>query len=162
MVGLLGGTIILDNEYDSGVEGCPGSKFIIYLKVAPLDTSEYEEKLGGAAIGEGSERGEGTPEASDDSNDSTAVLEEERQSLLQIPSQELPEELSVLFVDDDMILRKLFARSVRNVAPGWKIQEAANGERAIQMIEEGNAFDIIFLDQYMSSVEKVRVFVNIT
>jgi hypothetical protein len=39
---------------------------------------------------------------------------------------ELPEP-SVLFVDDDLVLRKLFSRSVTKAAP-WKIQEA-NGKR---------------------------------
>jgi CheY-like chemotaxis protein len=67
---------------------------------------------------------------------------------------ELPENLSVLFVDDDQVLRKLFARSLRRaVGPSWKLREAANGETALHLVES-NDFDIIFLDQYMASVNK--------
>jgi signal transduction histidine kinase/CheY-like chemotaxis protein len=69
------------------------------------------------------------------------------------PAHELPEALSVLFVDDDMVLRKLFTRSVRKAASGWTIKDAANGETALMMVETEN-FDIIFVDQYMASVEK--------
>jgi len=65
----------------------------------------------------------------------------------------LPEKLSVLFVDDDMILRKLFMRSVRKVINTWDIQEAASGEAALKLTDT-TEFDLIFMDQYMASVEK--------
>jgi CheY-like chemotaxis protein len=67
--------------------------------------------------------------------------------------EELPEVLSVLFVDDNMVLRKLFARSVKNNMPKWNIKEAASGETALQIAKEHH-FDLIFVDQYMASVEK--------
>jgi DNA-binding response OmpR family regulator len=57
--------------------------------------------------------------------------------------RDLPEQLSVLFVDDDKILRKLFARSINRVLPGWKVQEAASGETAIQKADS-ESFDLIF------------------
>lgn len=70
-------------------------------------------------------------------------------------SQILPENLSVLFVDDDPILRKLFARAVKKAAPPWTISEAASGEAAIQLVESSSKeFDVIWMDQYMSSTEK--------
>jgi len=65
----------------------------------------------------------------------------------------LPNKLSVLFVDDDMILRKLFVRSVKKVVSTWIVKEAASGEAALKMCENHD-FDLIFMDQYMSSVEK--------
>ena len=65
----------------------------------------------------------------------------------------LPESLSVLFVDDDFILRKLFARTIKRAAPTWNVQEASNGETALTLAET-NSYDIIFIDQYMASVEK--------
>lgn len=65
----------------------------------------------------------------------------------------LPVNLNVLFVDDDLILRKLFGRAVRKVAPGWSVQEASNGESALRIVDE-KQFDLIFMDQYMTSVEK--------
>ena len=69
------------------------------------------------------------------------------------PLLELPEKLSVLFVDDDLMLRKLFARAVSNVMPEWDVQEAANGETALRLVDK-QSYDLIFLDQYMASVEK--------
>jgi CheY-like chemotaxis protein len=65
---------------------------------------------------------------------------------------ELPENLSVLFVDDDLVLRKLFSRSVTKAAPTWKIQEAANGETALRLVDS-EAYDLIFMDQHMASTE---------
>jgi CheY-like chemotaxis protein len=66
---------------------------------------------------------------------------------------ELPENLSVLFVDDDLVLRKLFSRSVAKAAPTWKIQEAANGETALRLVDE-EPYDYILMDQNMISTEK--------
>ena len=60
---------------------------------------------------------------------------------------ELPGKLSVLFVDDDMILRKLFKRTIQTVAPNWEIREAASGESAVKMaVQDGMAFDLIFIE----------------
>ena len=72
---------------------------------------------------------------------------------IDIESLELPDEISVLFVDDDMMLRKLFSRAVKKVEPAWKIQEAASGETALDLVD-GEHFDLIFMDQYMSSTQK--------
>ena len=44
-------------------------------------------------------------------------------------------------------------RSLRLVAPGWTVREAASGETAIRLVEE-TQFDLIFCDMYMASVEK--------
>ena len=66
---------------------------------------------------------------------------------------ELPEHLEVLFIDDESILRKLFVRTIRKVAPTWHITEANNGERALQLVQE-KAFDLIFCDQYMPCAER--------
>ena len=37
--------------------------------------------------------------------------------------------------------------------PGWKIREASNGETALRLVDD-EEFDLLFLDQYMSSAEK--------
>ena len=60
----------------------------------------------------------------------------------------LPKHMEVLFVDDENILRKLFIRTVKKVAPTWRITEASNGERALQLAEV-KSFDLIFIDQFM-------------
>lgn len=44
--------------------------------------------------------------------------------------------LKVLFVDDNMVVRKLFKRSVEKVAPTWDIRKASNGETALQLIDK--------------------------
>jgi len=96
---------------------------------------------------------------------------------------ELPKNLSVLFVDDDMVLRKLFSRTLKKINPTWNCKEASSGEMAIELIssraeerveestddftdevQSGNGnrgkeepdcgFDLIFMDQYMASVQK--------
>jgi CheY-like chemotaxis protein len=48
----------------------------------------------------------------------------------------LPEKLSVLFVDDDLTRRKLFARAFRNIMPEWDVHEAANGETALRLADK--------------------------
>jgi CheY-like chemotaxis protein len=65
----------------------------------------------------------------------------------------LPESLSVLFVDDDNTLRKLFCRSARRLHHSWNVAEAHNGETALEMVRE-NHYDLIFMDQYMESTSK--------
>jgi two-component system response regulator ResD len=65
----------------------------------------------------------------------------------------LPDKLSVLFVDDDCVLRKPFTRSLRRIAPEWNLTEASNGETALRLVGS-QEFDLIFMDQYMASVEK--------
>jgi CheY-like chemotaxis protein len=57
------------------------------------------------------------------------------------------------FVDDDMMLRKMFSRVLRSAAPTWSIREASNGETAFSIAKE-ERFDLIFVDHYMAAVEK--------
>lgn len=119
----MGAELFLDDSFDSGVAGYPGTRFTLRLNQAPL---EIEKK--------------GPNEA----HDSEEVASS---------NTELPEALSILFVDDDTVLRKMFARVLRRVAPTWEISEASNGETALRMVDSEH-FDVIFVDQYMASVEK--------
>jgi signal transduction histidine kinase/CHASE1-domain containing sensor protein/CheY-like chemotaxis protein len=135
LTGLLNGDISLDEDFHSGIEGCPGARFIVDLNTPPLHLEEHPL---------------------DDSHDNhgSASLEH---SLPKNSSclKELPKELKVLFVDDDVVLRKLFFRSLKRVAPGWDVQEAANGETAIHLIKESKSdYDLLFIDQYMASIQK--------
>jgi signal transduction histidine kinase len=141
MTKLLNGDIRLDESFHSGVEGYPGTRFVIDLNVPPMAVDQYlqTDENGATKKESDKERGnEDVPKSGDS-------LEEQ--------TKELPGSLSLLFVDDDMILRKLFTRSVRKIVQGWNIQEASNGETAVRMCEDQN-FDVIFIDQYMASVEK--------
>jgi signal transduction histidine kinase/CheY-like chemotaxis protein len=132
---LLNGDIWLDETYDSGVKDSPGARFVIRLNTPPLSS---EAILQSSSIGGSSSSGEFIQSENDTIG--TKVVE-------------LPEYLSVLFVDDDLVLRKLFSRSVRRAAPTWKIHEAANGETALRLVDT-EAYDLIFMDQHMASTEK--------
>ena len=116
------GQIYLDEDFDCGLPGRPGSRFVVELK-KPSGEFVPEEMLHLLHGG-------------DVTNRSHCSTEYPR---------ELPTKLSVLFVDDDPILRKLFSRTVKTVAPEWTIREASNGETALQIVEQNN-FDLIFMD----------------
>ena len=147
LVELMGGKISLDNEYDSGIAGNPGARFVVDLQSAPLDTSIITMPMMGA-IPKGSSR----VNFSDDINVGQAAKHGVHfDTDDDLP--ELPKVLNVLFIDDDRVLRKLFGRTIKMVAPDWIIREAANGETAILLAQE-EEFDIIFCDMYMASVEK--------
>jgi len=143
LVELMGGEISLDDDYHSGVPGHPGTRFVVNLNTEPLKSPcliENSKELD-AMMSSASGPGAGTQ---------TATTVEELSSF---PS-DLPDSLSVLFVDDDAILRKLFSRSLKRVCPNWTVREASNGETAIRLVESGEKFDMIFVDMYMASVEK--------
>mmetsp|Transcript_28087 Transcript_28087/g.41377 ORF Transcript_28087/g.41377 Transcript_28087/m.41377 type:complete len:883 (-) Transcript_28087:409-3057(-) len=155
---LLGAEICLDTTFDSGVSGCPGTRFAVKLNRPPVQLNEEDFGIVDTSVDKiPSPPLEHPPEEQvDNSNDTspqeaTALQTDEEEQLS--PVRELPENLNVLFVDDDMILRKLFCRSVRKCAPTWTVKEAASGESALKLAGE-NSFDIIFMDQYMTSVEK--------
>lgn len=121
---LMNGDVWLDESYDSGVRGFPGARFVIDLNVAPLELSSYNlDQYAGPC--QNGQSGEGRSPGKH--------------------GKTLPEKLSILFVDDDMILRKLFGRSVKRICPDWDIEEACNGETALRMAET-KTYDVIFLD----------------
>jgi hypothetical protein len=142
---LLGGELLLDELFDSGVPGCPGTRFVVKLNqrpVAPVELStstEYEsEDFLLRDNFESKDSGDDPPEAATNTR---------------IGTRRLPEQCNVLFVDDDPVLRKLFVRKLKTVAPNWTVREAANGETALLLVEQHN-FDLFFVDQYMASVER--------
>jgi Response regulator receiver domain len=141
---LLGGELILDTAYDSLVPGCPGTRFIVKLNQRPVPPKDASSS---------------TDLESDDSV-SHADPDVGGIACTRVPSAEtrvaaprLPDHCSVLFVDDDPVLRKLFVRKLKTVAPDWAVREAANGETALLLVEQ-HSFDLIFVDQYMASVER--------
>mmetsp|Transcript_12529 Transcript_12529/g.30268 ORF Transcript_12529/g.30268 Transcript_12529/m.30268 type:complete len:1099 (-) Transcript_12529:131-3427(-) len=141
LVDLMEGKLYLDEEYDSGIAGLPGTRFVVDLQTTSIQLAELDV-------------------LSDPQHEENEVAEEWSKSFCadgddnSLPP-DLPEKLAVLFIDDDFVLRKLFARAILNVAPGWSVREAANGEAALQLIkDETDQFDLIFCDMYMASVEK--------
>lgn len=147
LVELMNGRIYLDESYTSDFESFPGCRFIISLKTPPifLESSRYLDELS----------------SEDDTKLSASGCAKAGDQALELSTSRrdfsLPENLSVLFVDDDFILRKLFIRSIRRCRPNWVVCEAASGEAALQLVEESEPlkpFDAIFLDQYMASAQK--------
>lgn len=148
------GTIFLDETFHSGVNDNPGTRFVVALNAIPLDPMVAEAKAE-AEESESSlshlhlEGGEVTLNNGQSVTDMSDIVRSQEMG----SADDLPEGLSVLFCDDDRVLRKLFTRSLRRVAPTWKVQEAANGETALHLVES-QEFDLIFLDQYMASINK--------
>jgi CheY-like chemotaxis protein len=135
----MGGTISLDDEYNSGVPGSPGTRFVVDLCAGSSSPSSWEVEEGNHHIPKAFPLSRISSHDSEDQIDSAPT--------------DLPECLSVLFVDDDAVLRKLFTRAVQRIRPQWKVRQAANGETALRLVE-AESFDVIFMDMYMASVEK--------
>lgn len=164
LVELMNGRIYLDETYESGVAGCPGTRFVIDLNIPPCNPADLDNSvLSDVQEDTDNENDDigrriGTFTASNDvprsdtKDDETGV--QGRSNNLSYPD-ELPKEMTVLFVDDDVIVRKLFRRSVQKIVPTWIVHEASNGETAIQLAtEEKIHFDLMFIDMYMASSVK--------
>jgi CheY-like chemotaxis protein len=170
---LMGGEIRLDDEYDSGIPNCPGTRFIIDLKTPPIMDVDLEMDFINPMLHD--ETVEGSISSTAMFRPNSVALRAE--SMVTVPLA-IPKKLSVLFVDDDSILRKLFSRSIKALCPDWTVREAASGEAAIRLVTEQLStvvatdsiasdsgpptftqqpppvFDLIFVDMYMASVEK--------
>ncbi|CAB9523324.1 Hybrid signal transduction histidine kinase K [Seminavis robusta] len=136
LVELMGGQLGLDESYDSGVPGCPGARFVVDLATEPIEEYELFSSL-------------------EEDGDSVTPLPtlQELQQVMPARDRRLPENMTVLLVDDDWRLRTLFSKALSRVTEGWTIREAANGETALRLVEE-TKFDLVFMDQYMSCVVK--------
>lgn len=154
LVDLMGGSITLDIDYHSGIEESPGAKFDIRL---PYNTTSGVQSMMSAVESLSDTVPTSPCELDDDGDEMLQNSEKTDRSEPAFASNDtiLPDNLKVLFVDDDMVLRKLFLRSLKRVRPDWSVSEASNGETALVLVEElGEEYDIIFCDQYMTSVEK--------
>jgi len=139
LVQKMGGELFLDEGYKSTLEGSPGARLVIDLKQPPMEIkpSKTEE----ATINESSFEDLEAPKPKLDASATTPI------SVPVSVEQELPENFSVLFVDDDLILRKQSARAMGRLRPNWVVRQAASGESALKILET-ESFDIIFMDQY--------------
>lgn len=152
---LMGAEISCDEAYNSGVDGYPGTRFVINLNTPPLKLDDVvldalkpsrsmpsieQPTMDGMSITDG------TSQAQELSDVDVDIAKQQSRAKLV-----LPEAMSLLFVDDDLVLRKLFSRAVKRVAPGWTVQEAASGEVALRFVDDGESFGIMFVDQYVSS-----------
>lgn len=142
----LGADIYLDEAYDSGISGCPGARFMVRLNQPVMDAaSVFEEEAGPERTPLNHESKVGN------TRQVSGSLTDPDQVAPRADEEELPVNMSVLFVDDDPMLRKLFTRALERASPpGWVIQKASNGETAIRMVDD-QTFDLIFMDQFMAS-----------
>ncbi|CAB9527207.1 sensor kinase/phosphatase LuxQ [Seminavis robusta] len=161
LTNLIGGELYLDEEYDSGVQGCPGTRFVVDLRTPPVDETIWDERQtyplgatgtethgnltatehGDASIYVEEANVQNTPDEyeTDNCDQTTPQPPAALSPAPERPSRggtqhqhgqsyhprntpkDLPESLKVLFTDDDTILRKLFSRSLRRIAPGWEV-----------------------------------------
>lgn len=68
--------------------------------------------------------------------------------------------ISVLFVDDDRILRRLAVRGLKKVMPNCHTREAGSGEEALELCKT-EEFDLVFLDKYMANCSKNEVLTGV-
>ena len=169
---LMGANIWLDETYTSGIEGCPGACFIIDLQKPPMGDfdslieqeckqgnhlfsmaeSEQTDTTSNIDCSCNSHPPKGSEKSSNDpSNNQASSQVGGVDNAAQNMDVELPEGLKVLFVDDEAILRKLFVRSVLRVCPTWTIEEASDGDTALNICAS-ESFDIVFMDQYMPNI----------
>jgi len=142
-----------DATYNSGLSSeCPGTRFVLDLH-RPPDRSQYGDSRRGSMNTSVVSICTGVDNDESLSKDWAVPNFFENLAVDTSDQPLLPAYASVLFVDDDFILRKLFKRTLKKAAPNWRIDEASNGETALTMTET-NMYDLIFLDQYMASVEK--------
>ena len=153
LVDLMEGEIFLDEEFDSGIEGCPGTRIVIRLNKRPtkvLETLLPENTDMEIAKADPTEAWTPPVQPSDSNEEQLPSSAPHPPAKLE---NNLPDNMRVLFVDDDAMLRKLFSRSIKRAVPTWTCQEAGNGEAAL-LLTDKEEFDIIFMDMYMSSIEK--------
>jgi len=161
LVDLMGGEIYLDESFDSGIEGLPGSSIIVKLgeasTIAPdrkarsrsklpwEDSDIVSRELETVEISKGAAMDK-VPEEMNRSGNSTAVSSSESTAspgdgnvnVAVVTSADdilaLPLSMNILLVDDDRTLRKLARRCLLRVAPTWNVTEASSGEMVLSML----------------------------
>lgn len=139
LVDLMDGEITLDERYHSGFMDHPGVRIVVNLNKAPEEESSLKGKF--------FDLGHTDIESDTSAGNATDLRAIEGDSI------QLPSRLRVLFVDDDRILRRQGSRAILRLMPSWSVREGASGEAALQIVET-EGFDLIFMDQYMTSVEQ--------
>jgi PAS domain S-box-containing protein len=190
LVEAMHGSIIIDENYQSGLPGHPGTRFVVDL-VAPVvenETSSQSDEMDTVTSQEKRQNHSPSPhgsianpspakrcrrdaksaqtekgESTLDTSLKASIIhahrnraEESRQQRHENPSRksgctrDLPENLRVLIVDDDMIIRKLLSRRLLNIDPTMTVETAESGEIAIEMIKDpSKKYDLVLMDHFM-------------
>jgi hypothetical protein len=140
----------LDENYDSGIPGRPGARFVLNLRTPLIEEDTFE--IEDAIINEANNTSEMKTISTVPSHSATVDPNSNGRTPVDKTSpnendevRELPEGISVLFVDDDFTLRKLFVRAVKRVTKNWDVDEAANGETAVREENVGMLFLLLLL-----------------
>ncbi|CAB9531830.1 Histidine kinase (Partial), partial [Seminavis robusta] len=144
----------VDSGSDSNPASLPSSQsHPLFLKKpsSELDPNQSSQPQQPFKINSGGSESNATTENSSNQKQTPRPLDAPKAN-----QEELPEGLSILFVDDDPMIRKLTVRALKRVAPAsWTTHEASSGEMALEMCHNNDQeYSIIFLDQYMASVTK--------
>mmetsp|Transcript_23537 Transcript_23537/g.44765 ORF Transcript_23537/g.44765 Transcript_23537/m.44765 type:complete len:858 (-) Transcript_23537:181-2754(-) len=143
---LMQAELYLDENFQSDVPGCAGTRFVLRLNQVPMDLESAGEEVSHKIEKVTAMSAELT--SNDENHDRIA-------SQTTCETEEFPQKISVLFVDDDTILRNMFCRTIRTVVPReWDVVQACDGETALRLIDDGGQFDLIFMDHYMASHNK--------
>ena len=70
----------------------------------------------------------------------------------------LPEELSILLAEDNLINQKVAQSIFKNI--GYEIDIAKNGKKAVEMVEHGN-YDVVFMDLLMPEMDGYQATIQI-
>jgi len=148
------GSIYLNKEYNSGVEGYPGSQFVIELPMNSVLAQDH--------------RGNAMHSISAFSAVSAAVKATASSRKAEAPSHEFIQDLSkcstisnsscirgkfhLLVVDDDHMGRKMLKRRFSRLFPDAVVDDVSSGEKAIKKIFGADQmfYDIIFIDHFMA------------
>jgi len=174
----MNGEIFLDEKFESGYEGFPGSRFVIDLNCTPLQVPSIRRRPS-VAFSCVSLRGTELKDPSLDMKERCPLVSsinpicreptvnaEAKQQDAKPPENSftsslppLPDALSVLVVDDELVQRKLVSRSLKRIKPTWTVNATPSGEAAVAFVEEnGNpTLDLIFMDQYLESTDEVHM-----
>lgn len=154
LVDLMDGEISLDETYVSGYKDYHGARLIVNLKVPPSEDNVTHSFYGPGKILHVPDELNAAENVAVQPNVDIPVAAEisQREQGKKDDASDLPPGLSVLIVDDDRILRKQGSRAFQRFLPDWTVREAASGEAALKIVHN-EAFHVIFMDQYMTSVE---------
>jgi PAS domain S-box-containing protein len=150
LVEAMGGIIEIDNSYNSGVKGSPGTRFVVKIPAPKIEDNKLQK--------DASMQPEASLEASIDKTQLTklkngAATPESNTKNFQAPTNQdsIPSNLNVLIVDDDRIIRKLLTRRLQKIDKTMNVETAESGEKAIEMITGPNSKDygLVLMDHFM-------------
>ena len=141
----MGGSIELDETYNSGVPGRPGACFQVTLPLPPAFPVQREQNAHtDTSTATGTGTGAGTQSKA---RDIESQAEPNEEFLGQVPTLPGGAE-SILVVDHDAAFRQSFSRKLQKLLPHGDIRSAATGEAALALVAaRRGALSIIIVNQ---------------